>query len=180
MGYKNIAASLLFIVFAFLAQPAAAGELLIGAKAGIIDPDFDGTEDDDPFAAVTLGIGYEFLDMVAVDIGAELEYTSSLTDGKLGPADAEYSYESLGLIFSLRTAGPVYFIGRAGYLDQSFDFDATSIDDIDDDATVIGAGIGFSTGIRWEIQLDSYSYNNSDDITGADGSAYYLNVGLSF
>ncbi|MBN1378350.1 MAG: hypothetical protein JXA04_03865 [Gammaproteobacteria bacterium] len=181
MKSKTLITSLALILCAFLVQPVNAGELLIGAKAGVIDPDFDYTDNDDPFAAVTLGIGYEFLDLVAADIGAELEYTNSVADGKAFPSDLEYSYDSLGLIFSLRTAGPIYFIGRAGYVDQNFEYDSGTIEH---DATVVGAGIGFSTGLRWEIQLDSYSYGDGKadgaSFPNNGGSAYYLTVGLSF
>lgn len=185
MKQKNLIRSLTALIIGFLAQPLIAGELLIGAKGGLIAPDYDVYSDStDPFAAVTLGIGYEFLDLVAVDIGAEVEYTSSITEGEI--SNNEYNYESIGLIFSLRTAGPVYFIGRAGMQKQEVDFTNDSIAipesvfSSDDRATVVGAGIGFSTGVRWEIQLDAHTYQNKDDTLGNEGSAYYLNIGLSF
>ena len=180
MKLKILFTSLLLIVSATVLSPATAGELLIGAKIGLIDPEFDHIDKSDPFVATTLGVGYEFLDLLAVDIAAEVEVTSSLTESTLGNSD--YNYDNLALIFSLRTAGPVYFIGRAGAMKQEFDFvDATPVGFSEkDNGTILGAGIGFSTGLRWEIQLDAHKYSNKDNTPYNDGTAYFLNVGLSF
>lgn len=182
MTPKTVMTSLLLCFIGFTGSAAYAGELLIGGKVGVISPEFDNNVSTDVFPAATLGIGYEFLDLIAVDIAAELEYTNSLSDGSIGNFD--HSYESLGLIFSLRTAGPIYFIGRAGYIDQEFDFTGTAPPATDfspkDSALMAGVGIGFSTGLRWEIQLDNLSYQNDDNVVNNEGSAYYLNIGLSF
>jgi hypothetical protein len=149
---------------------AFANELLLGAKAGIFDLDFKDAGSEDPFAASTIMVGYEFLDLAIVDIGFELDFTSSLTEGEVGGQD--YSYQGLGGLFSVRTAGPIYFVGRAGYVDSEVDPEIGST--IDDSATQLGVGIGFSTGLRWELQLESLQYHDRDD------DAMYLNVGLSF
>ncbi len=181
MKENTLMIKLLLILAAFITPTASAGELLVGAKAGIMDPEFDHSAIiiDDPFATATLGIGYEFLDLVAVDIGAELEFTTSLSDADINRTD--YSYESTGLILSLRTAGPIYVVGRAGRLEYEFTASGTILAPIsgypiqgEDDADVIGIGIGFSTGVRWEIQLDSHSFKDRD------GSAQHLNFALSF
>ncbi len=182
MKKNTLTIKLLLILAAFVTPTAGAGELLIGAKAGIMDPEFDDSAiiKDDPFATATLGIGYEFLDLVAVDIGAELEYTTSLTDPDLSGFDS--SYESTGLILSVRTAGPIYVVGRAGRVEHEFDYPegltlsipGLTPTTIEDDADVIGVGIGFSTGLRWEIQLDSHSYKDDG------GSAQHLTFALSF
>jgi hypothetical protein len=179
---KILLNSLLLTAFAMILNPATAGELLIGAKIGVIDPEFDTIDESDPFAAVTVGVGYEFLDLVAADIAAELEFTGSLSESSLGNSD--YDYKNTALIFSLRTAGPVYFIGRAGAMKQEFDFTENIPPEEyfshEDNATVLGAGIGFSTGLRWEIQLDAHKYQNKDNTPNNDGTAYFLNIGLSF
>lgn len=149
---------------------ASANELLLGAKAGIFDLDFKDVENEDPFAGSSIMIGYEFLDLAVVDIGFELDFVSSLTEGEY--ADQDYSYESLGGAFSVRTAGPIYFVGRAGFVDSEVDLEVGPT--IEDDATLLGVGIGFSTGIRWELQLESLQYDETEN------EAMFLNVGLSF
>ena len=182
MKENTVVNTLLLVLVAFITPTASAGELLIGAKAGVMDPEFDHSAiiKDDPFATATVGIGYEFLDLLAVDIGAELEYTTSLSDTDINGID--FSYESTGLILSVRSAGPIYVVGRAGRVEYEFTasnsitvpIPGLSFTNIEDDADVIGVGIGFSTGLRWEIQLDNHSYKDFD------GSAQHLTFALSF
>lgn len=164
--------SLLFIAaLGVLALPARADELLLGIKGGLFATDFADAENEDPFLGASLMIGYEFLDLVAADIGFELEHTTSLTEGEAdGP---EYNYQGTALALSLRTAGPVYFIGRLGYADTQYDW--RNAPSIDDKAGLVTLGIGFSTGIRWELQLDRYSFDENDR-----DEALYLSLGLSF
>ncbi len=162
---------LLFVLLSFGMQPAMAGELLIGAKTGIHSFDFDSAGSEDPTIDAVIKIGYEFMDLLIFDLAAEVEFTTSLTEGEADNED--FSNVSFGAFASFRTAGPIYFIGRVGIVDTEIDFEDTN--NLDDTATALGLGIGFSTGFRWELEFTSYDYG--DDI---GGSSEYLSLGFSF
>jgi hypothetical protein len=153
------------VLFGAVYAGSASAELLIGAKAGVVDYDVSGS---DPGVNGSVQLGYEVLDLIAADIAIEGELTTSLTDGEILGQDA--SFESKGVYVSLRTAGPVYFIGRVGYVDAEAEIGGLSFDDSD---TSMGAGIGFSTaGLRWEVEYTTYEIENTD--------INYITLGLSF
>jgi hypothetical protein len=156
-----------------LVQPAQANELLIGVKGGVQEIIFEdeilGNSEEDPAIMVSAQIGYEFLDLAVFDIAAELELATSLTEGEV--ANRDYNNQSKGLFASARSAGPIYFIGRLGYVDTEIDF--TDRANIQDNAIAYGLGVGFSMGIRLELELTQYEY---DEI----GTGSYLSLGLSF
>ncbi|HEX7027050.1 MAG TPA: hypothetical protein VF268_07395, partial [Gammaproteobacteria bacterium] len=144
---------------------SASAELLIGAKAGAVDYDIGGS---DPGVNGSFRLGFEVFDLVAADIAVEAEVSTSLTDGEIGGADA--SLDTTGVYASLITAGPVYFIGRVGYVDAEVDIGGTTFDD---SGTSMGAGIGISTaGLRWEIEYTTFEVENVD--------INYITLGLSF
>lgn len=140
---------------------SASAELLIGAKVGLVDYD---TSSSDPAVNGSFQLGYEILDLVAADIAIEGEISTSLVDGEIGTADA--GFESTGVYASLRTAGPVYFIGRIGFVDAE-------IEGFDDSDTSMGVGVGFSTmGLRWEVEYTTYEIETLD--------VNYITLGLAF
>lgn len=147
-------AVLLFILSA-VAAPTFASEIIIGAKAGIINFEAKGV---DPTTIGSVQLSYEFLDLVAADIATELEVTKSIADGESDAGD--YSYSSKALYLSARTLGPIYVIGRAGVIDVEVDFDNAGSSD--DKGMAYGVGIGFSTGIRVELEVTQYEFENSD------------------
>lgn len=141
---------------------SASAELLIGAKAGLLDYDVSGS---DPGVNGSVQLGYEVLDLVAADIAIEGELSTSLVDGET-PGGADVSFESKAIYASLRTAGPVYFIGRVGFADAE-------IEDTSDSDVSTGIGIGFSTlGLRWEVEYTTYKVKDVD--------VDYITLGLSF
>jgi hypothetical protein len=149
---------------------ASADELVLAGKIGAFNIDFNQTDRSDPFFAAAVDLGYEFIDLPGLNIGAELQLVTSLTDGDMNLRD--YSYESVGAFMSLRTSGPVYFIGRLGYIDAHITPENAAA--IDDNGTALGLGIGFNTGIRWELELDGVQYNDTEN------KGLFLSVGLSF
>lgn len=149
---------------------ATADELVLGGKVGAFDIDFEQADQSDPFVAAAIDIGYEFLDFSGLRVAAEVQFATSLTDGDMNLRD--YSYESIGAFMSLRTVGPIYFIGRLGYVDAQITPENAA--PIDDTGTAIGLGIGFNTGIRWEVELDGVQYKETED------KGLFLSVGLSF
>lgn len=147
------------------ASSAAAGELLLGAKAGLVDYDLPSS---DPGINGSFMLGYEFLNLGVADIAVEGELSTSLVDGEVdtpfGSSDLEF--ESLGAYLSARTAGPIYAIGRVGIVNGE-------INQTDDTEPAMGIGIGFSTvGLRWELEYTAYEVENVD--------IDYISLGLSF
>lgn len=136
-----------------------ASELIVGVKGGLTDVKSSGFGD--PATVGTVQLGYEFLDLIAADIAAELELTSSLNDGEAGSDD--YAYSSQGIFISARTLGPLYAIGRVGIVSAEIELDKAGTE-TDDTGTSVGVGIGFSTGLRWELEASRTEFKD-DSIT---------------
>ncbi len=159
----------LVILMTFGWQTANAGELTIGAKTGVQAVDFDAAEGEDPNIAASILVGYIFMDLPGMDLAAEVQFDTSLTEGEVN--NDEYSVETIGAFASIRTGGPIYFIGRLGYVDTEFDF--TDGLDVDDDGAAFGVGIGFGSITNLEVELSNYSYSDL-------GSSLYLSLGINF
>ena len=124
---------------------ASAGEVLFGAKAGLVD--FD-TPDSDPAINGGIMIGKDFWRLGIFKAGIEGEFTTSVVDGEIGNTDADF--QSLGGYGYIRSRGPVYFIGRLGIV-------SAEVNDIDDTDTSIGVGVGFrGLGLDWEVEYTQY------------------------
>lgn len=148
---------------------SASAELLVGAKAGVVDYDISGS---DPGVNGSVKLGFEVFDLIAADIAVEAELSTSLTDGEIPFMGTSFdaSLDTMGVYASLITAGPVYFIGRVGYIDAEVDVGGVSFDD---SGTSMGAGIGISTaGLRWEIEYTTFEIEDID--------INYITLGLSF
>lgn len=157
----------LLLIIALVSPLANANELVFGAKVELLDIDFSGV-DDDPTVVGSFKLGYEFLQLGIAEIGVEGEFSTSLTDGEI--AGQDYSYEAVTLAASIRTAGPVYAIGRVGLTDADIDLPNGTLSD---DGTLIGIGVGFSLGVRTELEFTQIDY---DDI----GDAEMITVSFSF
>lgn len=157
------------VLFGAVYASSASAELLIGAKAGLVDYDVSGS---DPGVNGSVKLGYEVFDLIAADIAVEAELSTSLTDGEIPVMGTSFdaSLDTMGVYASLITAGPVYFIGRVGYVDAEIDIGGVSFDD---SGTSMGVGLGFSTaGLRWEVEYTTYEVENVD--------VNYITLGLSF
>ncbi len=146
-----LVAGLLALAFV---NPVQAGEFIAGIKAGVVDVEAPGF---DPITTASLQLGYEFTDLLVLDVALEGEITRSLSDAD-GPG-GDYSYENAGVFASLRSAGPIYVIARAGLVDIRLEQDSGSSSD---SGTAYGLGLGFSTGVRWEIEWTTYDFEDDD------------------
>ena len=144
-----------------LFSTASNAEIIIGVKAGPIDFDVPLA---DTGTATSVQIGYEFLDLALVDVSAELELTNSATKVEIN--NQEYGFSSKGIFAAARTIGPIYAIGRAGLI-------SAEVDGSSDNGTAISVGLGFSTGLRWEVEYTTYALDDSEDIK-------YISLGLHF
>jgi len=128
--------------------PAAMADMYFGAKAGPMMFDIAGV-DDPTNAAVMLGKEWG---VVAGDIGVQVEASTSIDDGAIntwmGPIDV--SINTLAAYGVFRSAGPVYFIGKAGVLREEVEVGSYSESDT---GLSFGAGIGFSLGVA-QIEIE--------------------------
>lgn len=149
----------------FLLARQASAEFIIGVKGGLAD--YDEVESDKGINTSLL-LGYEFLNLALADLAIEGEISKSVTDGERMTGQA-IGLNTKGIYTALRTAGPVYFIGRVGYASTEIDGSPQLEDDT---GTSTGIGIGFSGGIRFELELTRYKYFAQD--------IQYLTLGISF
>lgn len=168
---KKLATAIAALGLAAAPVGASFGEIILGVKGGIYNPDISGF---DPAGNVSAQIGVEFLDLAAVDLAAELEVSQTLADGEFEDAPtgakADYTAQTVGAYISARTIGPIYAIGRVGYARTEIDIDGVGKND--ESGASIGAGVGFSLGARTELELTQY------DVDGDD--VHYLTLGFGF
>lgn len=173
---KKIIAGLALSV-AFLPVGAQANELVFGVKAGVYIPEPSGI---DPAPVISAQISYEFLDLVAADIAIELEAGTTVQDGdvdlQVSGVKAEYSVQNIGLYISARTAGPIYAIGRIGVARSDIEITASGTANVtakgDDTGLSYGAGVGFSTGLRTEIELTAFNNDSENNLYASLGFAF--------
>ncbi len=137
-----------------LVNVVQADGIVVGVKAGAVDIDSPGF---DTITTASLQIGYEFVDLLAADLGIEVEVTQSISaaDGPSG----DFDYTGLGLFASARSAGPIYVTGRVGAVNANVD---QASGDTDETNFAYGLGLGFSLGLRWEIEWTKFEFNNDD------------------
>lgn len=177
---KKILTIIAISTLGLASQSAFAGGFNIGAKSGFykVDPN-NGSELDvkSVVPMVSAQIGYEFLDLTAVALAAELELGKTLSKVKFEDNEGD-SFKASATVMSgylsARTIGPVYAIGRVGYSQTKLSLPEGSVKF---KKPAIGAGVGFSLGVRSEIELTQYTLKNDD---GNFGKAYYLTFGGSF
>jgi hypothetical protein len=161
------------VLAACLYTSAAAAEVVIGVKGGTAEFDVAGA---DPALNGSIQLAFDILDIGIADIALEGEYSTSLTDGEintfLGPVDV--SLETTGLYAALRTVGPIYAIARAGYAQTEIESNGLSADD---EGVAMGVGVGFSMGMRMEIEYTKYE--PEFDVIG-DLKIEYLTLGFAF
>lgn len=143
------------------AAPVAAGELIFGAKTGPMMIDLSGI--DDP-TNIGLMVGYQ-QGVVLGDLAIEGEFTTSSSDGDF--LGNKVSIDTMAVYAALRTAGPVYFKVKGGFLQE--DVKIGSVSDSDSGMSY-GAGVGFGIGI---LQLEL-------EYTQVEQDVSFLSLGVQF
>lgn len=145
--FQKIAVAATLVAGAAVA-PLASADMYFGAKAGPMMFDIPGV-DDPTNAGIVLGKEWG---VVAGDIGVQIEGSTSIDDGAFntwfGPVDV--SIDTLAAYGVFRTAGPVYFIGKAGVLREEVEVGPVSESDT---GLSFGAGVGFSLGVA-QIEVE--------------------------
>ena len=144
-----------------VATPASA-DWYFGAKTGPLIVDSSTVKDD----AVNTGVlvGYD-MSVVLGDLAVEGEFTTTTGDGKVKGTNAKLSVDTSAVYLAFRTAGPIYFKARGGFLQAS--------GDIDDSGTSYGLGVGFGIGIA-QLELE-YTQTSLDPANVA-----FVSVGVQF
>jgi hypothetical protein len=161
------------MMLASLFTTTAAAEMVIGVKGGKIDYDIEGS---DPGLNASLQLAFDIFDIGIADIALEGEYSTSIADGELpsGLPDPEVAFQSTGLYAALRTVGPIYAIARVGTVKSEIEF--SNGETADDSGTATGIGIGFSAGLRMELEYTKYKIE--DELIDFD--IEYLTLGFGF
>jgi hypothetical protein len=161
------------MLVASLYSTMASAEFVIGVKGGTVDYDA-------PHASTDAGLNgsiqaaFDIFDIGIADIALEGEYSTSLTDAEI--ANQDTSLNTTGLYASLRTAGPVYVIARVGYAKTKIEIDGVGSDD--DTGVATGLGVGFSLGLRMELEYTKYTHEFEDPFGDVD--IKYLTLGFAF
>lgn len=173
MEMKTIIRMTALALAASLYAATASAEIAIGVKGGAVDYDVAGS---DPGLNGSIQLAFDIFDIGVADIALEGEYSTSLTDAEIdfGPATLDTSLESTALYASLRTAGPIYVIARVGYAKTEVEVEGVSEDD---SGVATGIGVGFSMGLRMEIEYTKYS---PEFDTFGDVDIEYLTLGFAF
>lgn len=155
----------LYILLALLSlvmvAPASAGDVIFGANTGtmnIDDPDVT-----DP-RNVGFMVGYE-VGVGLGDVALEGEITRTVSNGDLNGADVKVETEAVYVAF--RSAGPFYFKGRIGTLQEKVKIGSTSGTD---SGSSVSIGFGFSLGL---VQAEL-------DFTRVESDITYASLGVVF
>jgi len=144
-----------------MASPAVADGWIFGANTGTMQVDVAGVSNPTNIGFMA---GYE-IGVGVGDIAFEGEITRTLSAGSYLGVDVEVETEALYVAF--RTAGPVYFKGRVGTLQEEVRIGPVSGSET---GTSIGLGVGFSLAL---VQLEL-------DITQIEEDITYLSLGVVF
>ena len=130
-----------------LVPTAHAGGLHLAAGVGYLNTEQNGSSNDHGNFAGTVTVGVELMGLILGTVYAEFERSELFDEGEWDGQD--YGYSSDGVFLALRTLGPLYAVGRVGYVKAEFDPELRSSVGKRDEA--ISLGVGYSVGIRNEL-----------------------------
>ena len=152
----------------------ATGKWIIGAKVGKIDSNSENIND---ATANGIVVGYEFDKAVGTTGGSstvELEYLKSDETSISGFGD--YDAEVLGLYFTYRSAGDLYFKFKGGLNYSELTYTTPAFDQTFNEVSLsAGIGVGYHVGDFGVIELEYTEDTGSNDI-----GVYGLNALLEF
>jgi hypothetical protein len=155
----------LYILLALLglvmSAPVYAGGWFFGAKTGtvIVDDSFVSSHPSN----IGFLVGYD-LDIAVGDIALEGEITRTTSKGELDNG-SKFSADTQAMYLAFRSAGPVYFKAKGGFLQVDNDGNT-------DTGSSYGIGLGFGLGImQLELELTK---------TAVDPDILFASVGIQF
>ena len=158
---RRLAAALLCLLASLSYSSAAqAGGLHIAASVGYLNTEQNGIDNSHGNFLGSATVGVEVLGLVLGTVYAEFERTKLLDEGDWNGQD--YNYSSDGLYLALRTLGPVYAIGRVGYVKAEFDQEMRTV--VGDRDEAISIGLGYDVGLRNEL-IYTHIEHEGDGVT---------------
>lgn len=142
------------------AAPASA-DWFFGAKTGPMMIDVSGISDPSNVGVV---VGYD-LGVGLGDLALEGEITKTISSGDLLGFDVDVDTQALYLAF--RTAGPIYFKAKGGFLNEEVSIGPISESD---SGVSYGIGLGFGIGVA-QLELE---------LTTIEADIVFLSVGAQF
>ena len=145
----------------------APGKWTIGIKAARIDPNIEGIDDADAAGVV---VGYEFATAIGSFKGTsaiELEYLQSDTNQFFAGSGTSYDAESLGLYYTYRSAGQVYFKVKGGLAINTLQVNSVTpsqVRDLESTNLALGIGLGVRITDNAHIELEYLQEAGSNDL----------------
>ena len=158
--------------FTWFGNHEADGDWSVGLKGASMNTGRAGHDDSTNSAVV---LGYQFSKLLGVpgSSGLELEISNAfdegdiLSDGQFG-APGEWSSNTLGLYFTYRSPGTVYFLGKVGALKTDVTTTiGTSADFKEQDTSFsYGGGLGLNLGRtgNFNVELEFVGSSGDNDI----------------
>ena len=143
-----------FVALSVAAPVQAADNLAyFGFKAGLMDADASGHAN--PLNVGAL-FGYQFFDEPHGSGAVEGEFTTTLTKGDKD-GGGKWGVDTLAVYFAYRTAGDVYFKGKAGVANQHI----SGTDRVPDGSTfAFGVGVGWKASRKAGIELEGTAFDD--------------------
>jgi len=145
----------------------APGKWTIGLKAARIDPNIEDISDADALGIV---LGYEFATSIGRLRGTssvELEYLQSDTTQFFTGSGTNYDAEALGLYYTYRTAGRLYFKAKGGLTVNTLEIDSVIPSqnfNLESTNLALGIGIGVRIGDRAQFEIDYLQEAGTNDL----------------
>lgn len=145
--FKPVKSALILSGLLLSTQPVLANDFYIGAKAGKMMSDANGFADTNNLGVV---LGYDIIGVVLGDVSVEGELTNSTGTASAPPPANDWEIQTAAAYAVFRSAGMVYFKGKAGVLHEKV---KTQERTVNDTGTSIGAGVGLSVGVaQFELE----------------------------
>lgn len=153
----------------------APGKWTIGLKAASIDPNIEGISDADAAGVV---LGYEFATSIGPWGGSssiEIEYLQSDTEQFFVGSGTSYDAESLGIFYTYRSPGQVYFKVKGGLVTNTLQVNSVITSerrDLESTNIALGLGLGVRITDRALIELEYLQEAGSNDLEAGSDSDF--------
>lgn len=154
----------LALLLALSLVPAHAGGLHLSASVGYLSTAQNSSDNDHGNFVGTATVGVEVLNLLLVKIAAEFERSKLLDEGKWDGQD--FNYTADGAYLAVRTLGPLYAVGRVGFVKAKFSPEIREKVGKRDES--ISIGVGYGVGLRNEFlytHIEHEGGGNTDSIS---------------
>jgi hypothetical protein len=139
----------------------SAGEIVAGSNLGL---DFDSVR------MISVAAGYNW-GRWALELGYEQSLGSGDLKSKRNTQRGDFDYSNFKMAAAFRSAGQLYFLGKAGLSIPEFDTDVSGLDLKLSNSAFIGLGGGYRFSPAWSVELEA-SRSSDDTLTYTMGMRY--------